>query len=81
MEKLTHDLLRRLLAAGYNILESDRAVNNNNAIFRPVRVDDIDAYLRTRGNGGAKEHIIADTLESWDEADLRGIVEMPSDVL
>jgi len=77
MEKLTHALLRRLMDAGYNILEGDREITDDNVIYRPLKVDDIDAYLRTRDEDYMREHVIEDALNNWPEEDLHGSVEVP----
>lgn len=75
MEKLTHDLLQRLLEAGYNVLESDRELPDEDAILTPRTVNDLDEYIDKLDEDSMRQLFISECL-GWREEDLHGFVRL-----
>lgn len=75
MKKLTHELLRDLLEAGYNVLESDRELPDPYAVLTPKTVDDLDEYINTLDDDHFRQLFISECL-GWPEEDLQGLVKV-----
>ncbi len=76
MEKITHDLLRRLQAAGYNVLKSDRRLPDDEAKLSPIKVDDVNEYVNRLDSKEMMDLVIEEGLGK-NEEELRGFILMP----
>lgn len=77
--KLSLKLLRELHNNGYEVLESDRELPDNSAVFTPRKVHDLVDYLNNLEEHKMMELIIREAL-SWSESEMMGFVELPDDL-
>jgi len=76
MERITHDLLRRLQAAGYNVLKSDRRLPDDEARLSPIKVDDLDECINRFDSKEMMDLVIEEGLGK-NEEELRGFILTP----
>lgn len=73
---LTKELLSKLLLEGYGVLESDRELPDENAVFTPKFVEDWKDYLHGLDEDHIRELIIEEAMK-WPDEDIDGFVELP----